>query len=37
MKIVILGGVDDTAELLRLVGSLLDGDNGLLTRQVPGA
>jgi excisionase family DNA binding protein len=29
MKIVILGGVAETAELLRLVHAVLDGDNGL--------
>ncbi|MEO3746220.1 helix-turn-helix domain-containing protein [Plantactinospora sp. B5E13] len=30
MKIVILGGAADTADLLRLVESVLAGDNGLL-------
>lgn len=34
MKIVILGGAAATAEVLRLLDSVLDGDDGLLTRQV---
>ncbi|WP_245976363.1 helix-turn-helix domain-containing protein [Amycolatopsis palatopharyngis] len=31
LKIVILGGADATAEVLRLLEGVLDGDNGLLT------
>jgi excisionase family DNA binding protein len=34
MKIVILGGAAATAEVLRLLDAVLDGDNGLLTREV---
>ncbi|MFI6128349.1 helix-turn-helix domain-containing protein [Micromonospora sp. NPDC051141] len=30
MKIIILGDLGDTAELLRLLDAVLDGDNGLL-------
>ncbi|MEH1014017.1 helix-turn-helix domain-containing protein [Micromonospora sp. CPCC 206060] len=37
MKIVILGGVAATSELLRLVEAVLDGDNGLLTPGGDGA
>jgi len=37
MKIVILGGGSDTAELLRLVEAVLDRDNGLLAQEVDGA
>ncbi|KAB1129511.1 helix-turn-helix domain-containing protein [Micromonospora sp. AMSO12t] len=33
MKIVILGGASATAEVLHLVDAVLDGDNGLLTRE----
>ncbi|MGC9667842.1 helix-turn-helix domain-containing protein [Planosporangium sp. 12N6] len=37
MTIVILGDAVPTADLLRLVDAVLDGDNGLLTREVDGA
>ncbi|MEU4782572.1 helix-turn-helix domain-containing protein [Micromonospora sp. NPDC023633] len=37
MKIVILGGASATADVLRLVDSVLDGDNGLLTGEADGA
>ncbi|MBO4210429.1 helix-turn-helix domain-containing protein [Micromonospora echinofusca] len=37
MKIVILGGTAATADLLRLVEAVLDGDNGLLTPGGDGA
>ncbi|MEV0881507.1 helix-turn-helix domain-containing protein [Micromonospora echinofusca] len=37
MKIVILGGASATADVLRLVDAVLDGDNGLLTGEVGGA
>lgn len=37
MKIVILGGAAATAELLRLVDAVLDGDDGLLAGEVDGA
>ncbi|SCL45337.1 DNA binding domain-containing protein, excisionase family [Micromonospora citrea] len=36
MKIVILGGAAATAEVLRLLDAVLDGDNGLLGREVDG-
>ncbi|MGA8113327.1 MAG: helix-turn-helix domain-containing protein [Actinocatenispora sp.] len=36
MKIVILGGATATADILRLLDSLLDGDAGLLAREVDG-
>ncbi|MFG3706213.1 helix-turn-helix domain-containing protein [Micromonospora sp. NPDC047670] len=34
MKIVIMGGAAATAEVLRLLDAVLDGDNGLLTGEV---
>ncbi|MER7335826.1 MULTISPECIES: helix-turn-helix domain-containing protein [unclassified Micromonospora] len=34
MKIVIFGGAAATAEMLRLLDAVLDGDNGLVTREV---
>ncbi|MEU4776150.1 helix-turn-helix domain-containing protein [Micromonospora sp. NPDC023644] len=37
MKIVILGGASATADVLRLVDAVLDGDNGLLTGEADGA
>ncbi|MEV4467506.1 helix-turn-helix domain-containing protein [Micromonospora echinofusca] len=37
MKIVILGGASATADVLRLVDAVLDGDNGLLTGEAGGA
>lgn len=37
MKLVILGGAADTAEVLHLVEAVLDGDNGLLAGEVNGA
>ncbi|WP_218158643.1 helix-turn-helix domain-containing protein [Streptosporangium canum] len=37
MKIVILGGAAATAEVLRLLEAILDGGNGLLTREAGGA
>ena len=37
MKIVILGDVASTADVLRLVEAVLDGENGLLTREVEDA
>ncbi len=37
MKIVILGGAADTAELLHLLDALLDGDTGLLTQKASDA
>ncbi|MGW0434875.1 helix-turn-helix domain-containing protein [Micromonospora sp. NPDC003197] len=37
MKIVILGDAASTAELLQMVEAVLDGDAGLLTREVEGA
>ncbi|MFG3423521.1 helix-turn-helix domain-containing protein [Micromonospora sp. NPDC049460] len=37
MKIVILGGAAATAEVLRLLDAVLDGDNGLLAREVGNA
>ncbi|APU16672.1 MULTISPECIES: helix-turn-helix domain-containing protein [Actinoalloteichus] len=36
MKIVILGCLAESAEVLRLLDSVLDGDNGLLTSEVDG-
>lgn len=33
MKIVILGATADTADLLRLIDAVLDGENGLLARK----
>ncbi|MGW4499766.1 helix-turn-helix domain-containing protein [Micromonospora sp. NPDC004336] len=36
MKIVILGGATATAEVLRLLDAVLDGDSGLLGREVDG-
>ncbi|MFC3999927.1 helix-turn-helix domain-containing protein [Nocardiopsis sediminis] len=37
MKIVILGGPAVTADLLRLLDDVLDGDNGLIDREAGGA
>ncbi|MEH1102175.1 helix-turn-helix domain-containing protein [Micromonospora sp. CPCC 205561] len=37
MKIVILGGASATAELLHLLGAVLDGDNSLLTGETDDA
>lgn len=34
MKIVILGGAADTADVLHLLDGVLDGDNGMLAREV---
>jgi excisionase family DNA binding protein len=37
MKIVVLGGVAATADLLQLLDAVLDGDSGLLSREVDDA
>jgi excisionase family DNA binding protein len=37
MKIVVLGGVAATADLLQLLEAVLDGDSGLLSREVDDA
>ncbi|MEU9508913.1 helix-turn-helix domain-containing protein [Micromonospora sp. NPDC048170] len=37
MKIVILGGASETADVLHLVAAVLDGDNGLLTGEADDA